>query len=111
MTQEQVDKLISFGQMALEQGWYDKAREYFQQALALDASNEKLKRQVSKVGVLGLVPLPPKPAWDRLPSSGSSAVGFSKSFPENIEIGGNSFHIIFKTHNPSHEKHNQQSSP
>ncbi len=41
MTPEQVDKLITFGQMALEQGWYDQAREYFEQALALDASNQE----------------------------------------------------------------------
>ena len=36
-----VDKLITFGKMALEQGWYAKAREYFEQALALDASNRE----------------------------------------------------------------------
>ena len=34
-----VDKLITFGQMALEQGWYDQARECFEQVLVLDASN------------------------------------------------------------------------
>jgi len=28
-----VEKLITFGKMVLEQGWYDKAREYFEQAL------------------------------------------------------------------------------
>ena len=45
MTPEQVDKLIDFGQMALEQGWYDQARDYFEQALAFDASNpEAVKR-------------------------------------------------------------------
>jgi len=36
-----VDRLITFGQMALEQGWYDKARGYFQQALELSASNQE----------------------------------------------------------------------
>jgi hypothetical protein len=33
MTAEQVDKLLTFGQMALEQGWYDQAGEYFEQVL------------------------------------------------------------------------------
>jgi len=41
MSSEEVDKLITFGQMALEQGWYDKAREYFQQALELAPSNRE----------------------------------------------------------------------
>ena len=36
-----VDKFIAFGNMALEQGWYDQAREHFEQALALDASNRE----------------------------------------------------------------------
>jgi uncharacterized protein HemY len=36
-----LDKLITFGQMALEQGWYEQAREYFDQALALDADNRE----------------------------------------------------------------------
>ena len=36
-----VDKLITFGQMALEQGWYDQARECFEQVLALDATNRE----------------------------------------------------------------------
>lgn len=36
-----VDKLIAFGKMAIEQGWYHQAREYFEQALALDASNRE----------------------------------------------------------------------
>jgi hypothetical protein len=40
-TNPDVDKLITFGQMALEQGWYDQAREYFEQALALDAFNRE----------------------------------------------------------------------
>ena len=36
-----VDKLIAFGQMVLERGWYDQAREYFEQALDLAPSNRE----------------------------------------------------------------------
>jgi len=36
-----VDKLTAFGQMALEQGWYDQAREYFDQALDLAPLNQE----------------------------------------------------------------------
>ncbi len=36
-----VGKLIAFGQMAFEQGWYDQAREYFEQAIELDATNQE----------------------------------------------------------------------
>ena len=36
-----VDKLVAFGKMALEQGWYDKAREYFDQALDLAPLNQE----------------------------------------------------------------------
>jgi restriction system protein len=36
-----VDKLITFGQMALEQGWYDQAREYFDRALDLAPLNQE----------------------------------------------------------------------
>jgi len=43
-----VDKLITFGQMALEQGWYDQAREYFEQALALDASNREAMKGLAR---------------------------------------------------------------
>jgi hypothetical protein len=35
------DKLITFGQMALEQGWYDQARQCFEQALDLDPANQE----------------------------------------------------------------------
>jgi len=49
MTQEQVDKLISFGQMALEQGWYDKAREYFQQALELNPASFEAKKGLNQI--------------------------------------------------------------
>ena len=48
-TNTDADKLITFGQMALEQGWYDKAREYFEQAVALDAHNEEAWFQLAKL--------------------------------------------------------------
>lgn len=38
---EKVDKLLAFGKMALEQGWYDQAREYFDQALDLAPLNRE----------------------------------------------------------------------
>jgi len=44
-----VDKLLTFGQMALEQGWYDKAREYFEQVLASDASNREAVKRLTQV--------------------------------------------------------------
>jgi hypothetical protein len=44
-----VDKLITFGQMALEQGWYDQARDYFEQALALDPSNREAMKGLARV--------------------------------------------------------------
>jgi len=43
-----IDKLITFGQMALEQGWHDQAREYFEQALALDASNREAMKGLAR---------------------------------------------------------------
>jgi restriction system protein len=43
------DKLITFGQMALEQGWSEQAREYFEQALALDASNREAMKGLARV--------------------------------------------------------------
>ncbi|MGA9347329.1 MAG: phospholipase D-like domain-containing protein [Anaerolineae bacterium] len=49
MSSDDVDKLISFGQMALEQGWYDKAREYFEQALDLDPSNREAMKGLVRV--------------------------------------------------------------
>ena len=44
-----VDKLMSFGKMALEQGWYDRARECFEQALALDTSNREAMKGLARV--------------------------------------------------------------
>ena len=44
-----VDKLITFGQMAIEQGWYDQARDYFEQALALDADNREAMKGLARV--------------------------------------------------------------
>jgi len=44
-----VDKLITFGQMALEQGWHDQAREHFERALALDASNREAMKGLARV--------------------------------------------------------------
>jgi hypothetical protein len=44
-----VDKLIAFGQMALEQGWYDQARDHFEQALALDATNREAMKGLARV--------------------------------------------------------------
>ncbi len=42
------DQLVSFGLMALEQDWYDQAREYFEQALALDASNSEAMKGLAR---------------------------------------------------------------
>jgi len=54
MTSEQVDKLIVFGKMALEQGWYDQARDYFEQALVLDASSREAMKGLARVNeILG----------------------------------------------------------
>ncbi|MGA9347328.1 MAG: formylglycine-generating enzyme family protein [Anaerolineae bacterium] len=44
-----VENLITFGQMALEQGWYSKAYEYFEQALALDVSNREAMKGLARV--------------------------------------------------------------
>jgi tetratricopeptide (TPR) repeat protein len=44
-----VEKLITFGTMALEQGWYDQARAYFQQAFELAPSNREAMRGLARV--------------------------------------------------------------
>jgi hypothetical protein len=46
---DDIRKLLTFGQMALEQGWYDQAREHFEQALALDASNREAMKGLARV--------------------------------------------------------------
>jgi hypothetical protein len=51
-TNTDLDKLIDFGQMALEQGWYDQARQYFQQALELDAANLEAKKGLHQIDAL-----------------------------------------------------------
>ncbi len=60
-----VEKLITFGKMALEQGWYDKARQYFQQALALDASNREAMKGLARANEIlsrrEAVPVEPTP--------------------------------------------------
>jgi hypothetical protein len=43
-----VDKLIAFGQMAFEQGWYDQARDYFRQALELGPSNREAMKGLAQ---------------------------------------------------------------
>jgi hypothetical protein len=47
-TNPDVDKLISFGQMALEQGWYEQAREHFEQALVLDADDREAMKGLAR---------------------------------------------------------------
>ncbi len=58
-----VDKLITFGHMALEQGWYNQARRYFEQALDLaPSSQEALKGLVQVNEVLSRrMPTPVEP--------------------------------------------------
>ncbi len=79
-----VDKLITFGQMALEQGWYDQAREYFEQALDLDASNqEALKGLVRANEILSRrMPTPAEPIGDQPVAPPRPAEG-KRIIPEN----------------------------
>jgi len=64
---EQVDKLVTFGQIALEQGWHDQARKYFEQALDLDVTNREALKGLLRVGnVLGpKMETPVEPIMDR----------------------------------------------
>ena len=48
-TSTDVDKLITFGKAALEQGWYDQARDHFEQALALDPPNREAMQGLARV--------------------------------------------------------------
>lgn len=45
----EIGQLAAFDKMALEQGWYDQAREYFERALALDATNQEAREALSEV--------------------------------------------------------------
>jgi hypothetical protein len=86
-----VDKLITFGQMALEQGWYDQAREYFEQALGLDASNREamkgLARAYERLSLRVATPVEPiqaepvKPIEDR-PVEPAAKVEQERSSPK-----------------------------
>ena len=49
MTADDIGKLLTYGQMALEQGWYDQARQHFEQALALDADNREAIEGLTQV--------------------------------------------------------------
>jgi tetratricopeptide (TPR) repeat protein len=45
---DDIEKLVAFGQMALEQGWYDQARDYFRQALELGPSNREAMKGLAR---------------------------------------------------------------
>jgi len=79
-----VDKLISFGQIALEQGWYDQAREYFEQALDLDASSQEALKGLVRVNeVLSRrMPTPAEPIGDQ-PVPPSRKVEGNRIIPES----------------------------
>ena len=83
-----VDKLITFGQMALEQGWYDQARECFEQVLDLDASNrEALKGLVQANEVLSRrMPTPVEPIMVQ-PVAPPREVERKQSIPEKKREG------------------------
>ena len=80
MTPEQVDKLITFGQMALEQGWYDQAREYFEQALELDTTNQEAIDGLARVDEIPRRKASFEPAKPEVPVA-------KPAQPEKPEIG------------------------
>ena len=67
-----VEKLLTYGQMALEQGWHSKAREYFEQVLAVDATNQEAVDGLARVNeILSRrmpTPVEPKRAESAQPS-------------------------------------------
>lgn len=94
-----IEKLLTYGQMALEQGWYDQAREHFEQALALDASNREAMKGLARVNEIlsrwkptpvepiraepvepprkvSLEPTKPEVTPTKPPSSGRSIIGW-----------------------------------
>ena len=87
------DKLITFGKMALEQGWYEQAREYFEQALALDASNQEAREALAKVETIlarqaSLEPLKPEvePASEEMQISHEEEKVHLEAQEERIKI-------------------------
>ncbi len=40
-TEADIEKLLSYGRIGLETGYYEQAREFFEQVLALDATNQE----------------------------------------------------------------------
>ena len=46
---EDIEKLLAYGQIGLETGQYEQAREDFEQALALDASNFEAKKALYQI--------------------------------------------------------------
>ncbi len=79
-----VDKLISFGQMALEQGWYDQAREHFERALDLDASSQEALKGLVRVNEIlsRRMPTPAEPIGDQ-PVAPPREVEGKRIIPEN----------------------------
>ena len=93
MTPEQVDTLITFGQMALEQGWYGQAREYFEQVLALDASNQEAREALAEVEAIlarqaSLEPLKPvvEPASEEMQISHEEEKVHLEAQEERIKV-------------------------
>jgi hypothetical protein len=79
-----VDKLIIFGEMALEQGWYDQARECFEQALDLAPSSQEALEgliQVNEVLSRRMMPTPVEPI-EVQPVAPQREVERKRSIPE-----------------------------